>query len=373
MSSADQRTDIQREFNGLFLAEAGLDEIAAMLKQHPWLPNTEFLGKSPQWLARAAKRHSVEVLQLLIDAGCDVNEFPQGTSETALSNAFAFDNYEVIPFLLKQGADPNKCRCLISVVNISDRDLQLRMLKLLLEHKVDVNQVFSAYGDYMLAMNVLDHFEDDEEIHSLLIDHGAKTAAEVTGKADEVMDPLLTYMRDHYGKVADGYWDHHVAGGIPCEVHHSEGKGLLKKKPDTLFTYGLSWKEMKSKNNTFGEIFIQLPKSFPLGGEDGESWPVDWLFRCANSPIKHDKSLGTATILGGKGTSPIIPGTEFTNMLLHVDDSFERPDGAIVHLYRMTPIYRAEYEFYKQSGPQALLDLLNGQSLVYSPDRKSVV
>jgi len=373
MSSVDQRTYIQREFNGLFLSEAGIDEIAAMLNQHPWLPNAEFLGKPPQWLARAAKRHSVEVLELLIDAGCDVNEFPPGTSETALSNAFAFDNYDVIPFLLKQGADPNKCRCLVSVVNISDRDVQLRMLKLLLKHKVDVNQVFSAYGDYMLAMTVLDDFENDEEIRGLLLDHGAKTAAEVTGKADEVMDPLLTYMRDNFGKVADGYWDHHVAHGIPCEVHRAEGKGLLKKKSDTLFTYGLSWKKMKSKQYRFGEVFIQLPKGFSLGGEDGETWPVDWLFRCANSPIKHGKSLGTATVIGGKGTSPIIPDTEFTNMLLHVDDSFERPDGETVHLYRMTPIYLEEYQFYKESGPQALIDMLSRQSLVYSPDRKSVV
>ncbi len=126
--------------------------------------DTSFLAKrakysSETWLGQAVKSHcSIQVLEKLLAAGCDPNGYLRSPKESRpLEIAVSHDRIDAIKWLLENGADPNTGRPIIAAINHEKSpDIQLAMLKLLLDGGANINQTFPLFGDEENRFAVLD-------------------------------------------------------------------------------------------------------------------------------------------------------------------------------------------------------------------------
>ena len=96
---------------------------------------------------------------------------------TPLSIASRHNSVRAVAILCQSGCNPNLDRCSVSAVNRRD-DHTIPILRLLIEHGLDVNQSFAMFGDESKRRTVLD-FAGDGPAADFLRTHGAKTQAEL--------------------------------------------------------------------------------------------------------------------------------------------------------------------------------------------------
>jgi hypothetical protein len=126
--------------------------------------DTSFLSKrakysSETWLGQAVKNDcSIAVLESLLAVGCDPNGYLKSPNESRpLEIAVSNDRIEAIRWLLAHGADPNIGRPLVAAINHEKSpDLQLVMLRLLLDGGANINQTYQLFGDETKRFSVLD-------------------------------------------------------------------------------------------------------------------------------------------------------------------------------------------------------------------------
>ena len=130
------------------------------------------------FLRDACRAGMTEVASALIDRGADVNY--DDDNNAVLESATHQGQLEAVRLLLEKGADPNRTRCLVSAVNGSTvGEHREAILKLLLEKGANPNLVFAMFGDKSNARTVLDFVSSDSPVRKILLEHGAKTAAEI--------------------------------------------------------------------------------------------------------------------------------------------------------------------------------------------------
>ena len=88
---------------------------------------------------------------------------------------------DFVKLILTAGSDPNVGRPAVSAVNRRDEHT-VPILRLLIEHGLDVNQSFVMFGDESKRRTVLD-FAGDGPAADFLRTHGAKTQAELDAAA----------------------------------------------------------------------------------------------------------------------------------------------------------------------------------------------
>ena len=98
-----------------------------------------------------------------------------------MSSAVGKANLHLIQYLLDADADPNIGRPAVSAVNRRDEHT-VPILRLLIEHGLNVNQSFAMFGDDSKRRTVLD-FAGDGPAADFLRTHGAKTQAELDAAA----------------------------------------------------------------------------------------------------------------------------------------------------------------------------------------------
>ena len=115
------------------------------------------------WFEKAiTKNCEIAILNKLLAAGCDVNDFAsKDLSETRpLGHAIRLDRLDVVKWLLDNGANPNLGRPIVGAINHDKTpDVQLETLSLLLAAGADINQTFDLFGDENKRFAVLDWAE----------------------------------------------------------------------------------------------------------------------------------------------------------------------------------------------------------------------
>lgn len=154
--------------------------VKRLLAEHPELLHfkSPYMGT---WLSMASINSQKQIAEWLLEQGLDIN-YSTETCESPLSKAFTGlegegNAVEMIQFLLRRGADPNSGRVSIGALNRKDSALRLRLLKMLVEHGLDVNEVFDVFGDKDKPFTALDWA--DGECAEYLRSVGAKTAKEL--------------------------------------------------------------------------------------------------------------------------------------------------------------------------------------------------
>lgn len=130
------------------------------------------------FLIMACKSGKLGTARFLIEKGASANALSNGLD--VLTSTVAAGQLEAVRLLLEKGADPNRTRCLVSAVNGSTvGEHREAILKLLLEKGANPNIVFAMFGDKSNARTVLDFVSSDSPLRKILLEHGAKTAAEI--------------------------------------------------------------------------------------------------------------------------------------------------------------------------------------------------
>lgn len=377
--------------------------VKRLLAEHPELLHfkSQYMGT---WLCIAAIHDQKQIAEWLLEQGLDIN-YATEDCQPPLTNAIICLSetpkaFELIHFLLSRGADPNIGRMSISALNCKHPELRLPLLKALVEHGLDVNQVFDVFGDKDNLFTALDWAND--ECAEYLRSVGAKTAKELKAAASV---PEKTEGPDNQKSVAQQVVDYfnrevgpvHVKslmeiipeGQTPITVH------VIPAAQDrpfiTLFTTGLSSRKMNVppveddevaaylKNYGFAELYIQLPAGWKY--EDLEdpnlNWPIMQLRRLGKHPHANDTWLGApATVMSRDPVEPLAPNTTFDSLLLLPDKKFQNKAGNTVQLYRLVPLYPEERELEHKSGLPALmraLDTINAPMIVDMSRKNAVV
>ncbi|MCA8990994.1 MAG: hypothetical protein KDA69_08140 [Planctomycetaceae bacterium] len=153
-------------------------DVKSLCSSHPEL-RTDYVSDGQRtWLNMAAKR-DVRVVEALLDLGYDIDVLRLPEESTCLGTAISFKNDEAVELLLRRGANPNLDRTVIRAMNSSiGHERTIGYLILLIEHGVDLNQVFPLYKKWENAFTALD-WADDPEVYELLRSRGAKTLDEL--------------------------------------------------------------------------------------------------------------------------------------------------------------------------------------------------
>jgi len=164
----------------LYEPSMSLDEISkeAARKGQPtileWCYTQGWKPKSPsfndKFFSAVCSGASIDIFQVLLDHGWDLNAHESETGGDALASAIMDENYNLAKWLLEHGHRPTPVDGIHGdgavFTAIKDDPTSLRILKLLLEHGIDLK----GTGSVMLAGN-----EGNVEALKLLLDYGVDT------------------------------------------------------------------------------------------------------------------------------------------------------------------------------------------------------
>jgi hypothetical protein len=115
------------------------------------------------------------------------------------------------------------------------------------------------------------------------------------------------------------------------------------------------------------ELMICLPPNWHVGSPRGDwRWPLDWLRALAHIPAGKEMWLGWGHLIPlGEYVSK---SAKFSGMLLIDPTAYEReasycemPDGSIVNIYQMLPLFDEEVKYRQAMGTDALLALFENR------------
>jgi len=321
-----------------------------------------------------------ESLESLLDAGfnIDATNMPEGVS--VISLAIGRNDMEMVRKLLARGADPNIGRPVIVAMNRDKKELRLPLVRLLVEHGLEVNTLYDLYGDMDKAFTALD-WAGEGEIAEFLRERGAKTADEVrsvppTPQAPSARQEVIDHFTTTHGPVEKRALIEIVPGDAPIAIHSIRPAG--NRKHFTLFTTGISERPMTTPpgKDEFAlvELYIQLPGDWKV--EDLRNsqwnWPIRWLQKTGNYPYAHGTWLGgpLTVVANDDPPKPLAPDTRMTCLLLLADGSFKRRDGKTVQLMRITPLYTEERDLELREGSPALMRKLDRAGVPFIVDVK---
>lgn len=370
------------------------ETVAAINKAHPWILASGRDWTDSLWISAALKSGNAEVVCQLLDLGADINMLEKGKF-SLLATAIGFDHDEVVELLLKRGADPNLDRTLIAAINRKDPERRMRYVRWLVEHGVDVNQVFTMFGDPNNRMTALD-WSAHPDVTEYLKQHGAKKAKELLdgnapSQADhaghlENTDPkvsraeaVIAYFASHVGPVDQREIVEVVRTGHPVSVHMIKPQG--ERRHLTLFTTGLSLEPMPAADAPWrwAELFIELPGDWPVDrlGDPLWNWPIVWLRKLAQYPHDRQDPFNGPLIVfpNGDPPQPLASNTQLSCLMLFAEQSFVRTDNETVQLFRVTPLYTEERELEMREGAPALFRAFDRRSVPFVVDiqRPSIV
>ncbi|KAF4963014.1 hypothetical protein FSARC_8924 [Fusarium sarcochroum] len=190
-------------------ASQGLLEVVQLLL-HLGVDVNKQVDKFGNALQAAAYRGHLEVVQLLLDKGANCDMLG-GRFGTALKAAFAQRNMEVMQLLIDHGANVNRQgRKFRSPLYAASEQRNLEAVRLLLVHGADINEEGGLYGG---ALHVAAQRHASPELMKLLLDHGA----DVNKQMGFIRNPLqaAVFMRSNW-EVIRLLLDH----GADVSKHH---------------------------------------------------------------------------------------------------------------------------------------------------------
>jgi hypothetical protein len=111
------------------------------------------------------------------------------------------------------------------------------------------------------------------------------------------------------------------------------------------------------------ELMICLPPNWQIGSPRAEwRWPVEWLRTLAHIPVGKEIWLGWGHVIPLE--EYVSKNAKFSGMLLIDPTAYEReasfcemPDGSIVNIYQVLPLFDGEIKYRQDMGTDALLAL----------------
>lgn len=365
------------------IRDADVEGAVKVIKRHPDIVDLP-QRSTTTWMQEAAARGDIHLAKAMLDAGCKLNVTNQEPDKsTPLETAIRENNVEMTRLFLERGADPNLGKPMVSAIGRTNV-VGDEILKLLLRHGADVNRHYdSELPEY--AFTVLDRAQT-EEIRQVLLQHGAKTSAELCAEkghspandsettAVDVRQEIITHFEQSIVPASKKSLIQIVPTGVPIGIHFIPPKD--NRKHLTLFTNGLSSEPMNApvgaEEYRYAELFIELPGDWKIKEVKDMrwAWPLYWLRKMAQYPHNADTWLGGPVTLMANDDppQPLWPGSKFTTLLLFAESSFQRSDGNTVQLYRLIPLYTSEREYELKHGLKRFMQALDKNEVPFIVD-----
>jgi hypothetical protein len=345
------------------------------------------------------------IARYLIELGEDVNEPSEKTFP--LEQAIHDDQLTMAKFLIDHGADPNLGRTLFAAIR-NEGGKGLEMMKLLVAHGVDVNQVFQIFDDPNNLKTALDWAGGETtEFGKYLRSVGAKTADEITAekrqgttaqaksgtakptKATPSAAPTLPVHHREIAKFFVTQFGRIQRNSINEIVHGDPSITIYVIPPNekancvTLFTAGMSAQPMNTPPHAnvfrFAELFLQLPADWPMTSaaltQPDHGWPIEWLRNLARFPFHNNTWIGgvSATFGNESAKDVLAPNNRFTGMFAFAEHRFQRQsDGANVMLYRLIPLFWEEIQLERKQGVPALMRAFDKHQIGFVIDSQRI-
>jgi hypothetical protein len=115
------------------------------------------------------------------------------------------------------------------------------------------------------------------------------------------------------------------------------------------------------------ELMMCLPSNWNIGSlRSNRRWPLEWLRSLAHIPAGKEIWLGWGHLIPTDG--PVADDAKFSGMLLIDPAAYEReasycelPDGSIVNIYQVLPLFEDEVKYRQSLGTDALLTLFENR------------
>jgi len=282
-----------------------------------------------------------EMAKWLIDRGADVN------AGKVLMRAAIVGSVEITQLLLDHGAEVNRC---VPTPKFKIK-IQNALSFALMYGKADVAELLRQHGA-MMPDEIADALKEEP---SLMIQ-------------DEPHGEILAHVRQHLGEVNAACLREILPGAtvsinihvVPC----SKMDGSL-----ALVTTGMSDKPMNmpkgQEQYQYAELLIYLPPDWPLSSEalrdPHHFWPMKWLKQLALYPHdQHTYLVGMPPSIIDIGES-LGPKVGF-NCIMVTDampegmEQLTTRDGRTINFYMLMPLYREEKDIETNAGLEALFE-----------------
>jgi hypothetical protein len=334
---------------------------------------------------------AIDLCHVLIEFGADVNASQYVQSKVGAIVEASRRSLELVKLLHRAGAWINH--------DLFGKQASWPLLVAAHQNQLDIARYLVENGAVVNFVNIhglspLDYTANLPEMAAYLRSLGAKPGAELPqdhlpSNEPPPPDPTFASIREHlanwFGEVEDYPLREIVPGDPPLtllKVPHWDG-GYVG-----IATNGMSARAMKVPEGETdavrrAELLVLLPPEWPLTEEsmkeDRFRWPIEWLRQIARWPFETDSYLRRANIIAnGEPPVALAEDTTMTCLMVRAGASedwgqWKRPDGEIVDLMVMTPLYTSEREFELANGLPALLERMNAsafRNLVW-PDRPS--
>lgn len=331
----------------------------------------------------AAKYDSIEILELLIQQGAQVDEtIKKGKNNfiTPLHRAVEVGNIKVILWLLEHGADINAGEGIHATPLITaSMGGNLEIVKILIEHGADINASYSVDGCNQIdAMNGAKMFNRTSVINFLKKYKTESITENIEGELDK-------YISENYGTISQTLSEIVPASKATINVNIIEANE--KRDYITLITTGMSDYPMDASSNlneyAFAELVIKLPLNWPTSKEKlkdlNNYWPFAWIRQIAHIPHIYDGYIDDEVIIpNGEPPMAFAENTKLCSIMLskssECEGIFIDSNGKRINFYTLIPIYNEERDFALQYGTEVLKDLLKENKItdILDLNRKNV-
>lgn len=351
-----------------------VEEVRTLVSGRPDLLMFHYIGGAT-WLHQAANLGDLAMVEMLVEAGIDVNAPRECDPEGPLYDAVGHGHVEVARWLLDHGARLDvgggaRGTPLISAATGGS----LAAVQLLLDRGADPHV---TYGKP--PKNALTHalMFNHGEIADLLRSRGVvepelppKKAKKTAKAAKEVNlhDAIRAHFRKHFGSVQDLTLAEIVPSSVPITINVCPP--TRTRNDVILFTTGMSARPMTvpagQEQYRYAELVMRLKPDWPLStaalADQRNLWPIAWLRQLAAYPHDNGTWLGGpfAVIANGEPPEPLGPGTGMTSLLLLAETEkwgqMKSKSGTLVQFYCVFPLYTEERDLERRQG---IADLLN--------------
>ena len=312
--SPERNVTVTSRVIGALLGKEDLPLLRRMLDEHPdWLRDWTRIS----WMAKAAYKGDIEVLEELLSRGLGVNDM--GTDgETPLENAV--ERPDVIDWLLAHGADAS----IPDVMNAAAAHASAETIQKLL----DAGGVLTGTA----GRPPKTPYERARDLGRVEVLHLLRPPGQSFDR--------LTWLESYIGPTRPA--PELVPLGFPVELRIAESRRCT-----VCCTIGLSAMELPGLDRRV-EVFVRLPRGYPNTKALGVDpmWPVEWMLSCVQAAMERPVLRHLDTIGYGDPPQPLSPDVpyvgsiaveEFDEEVAQYDD-----DGNMLVLLSLLPLHPEE-------------------------------
>jgi len=356
------------------VAQGAVPEAVELLAAHPNLLRIS-LPLDRTWLHLAAHHNRVQMAEMLVAAGIDVNAPCEDLPDSPLSEAAGNGCLAVAKWLIEHGAKvdgltPNAHPTPLAEAAVGGH---YEMVEYLLSQGANAHACYGTPPKNALSLALA---QGHVKVADLLRTQGVGVPGEGHRQSALTTEQqIIAHAEKLFGQVQEASLQEIVpSSNVPISIHIAPP--TKKRKTAVLFTSGISSRPMRLRSECsspqYAELVLELSPDWPLGSKMLEdprwAWPVLGMRMLASTA--HGKAgalMEGKVVTYGEPPRPLGPGTNLTCWLMLPDlgglEQLRTREGILIQFYRLFAIYQKELELLQRAGLEKLVELFHKRNV----------